>query len=384
MYIPFVERGMQLLLEKGICSMIIPYPVTNQLYAKLMRKYILDECDLLEIVDLNGIKIFENATVSNCIPIVRKCHTLNETRIAKIDEQKKISVVFKQNHADLLQDKENAVWNLTQEKRTSLRHKEMHVLGDYCYISVGMVLNADEKTAKGKFVKDDLISLTKDVIHSREYIEAKDIERYHVKRVRYLEYGTERCPGQLRRPTFPELYEQNKLMFNRLGGLQVVLDDVNKYLHSDSMFSAIKWHDLKNINNKSLMTSVKRYCTMDRKEMESLSMSIDLRFLLGILNSTYAKVLLDDLRGGDYHIYPEHIRKLPIPSALELQQAPIISLVNQIINSKKEDLHADTDKEESEIDRLVYHLYGLTYDEVLTVDPETTITREQYEIIKNL
>jgi hypothetical protein len=31
------------------------------------------------------------------------------------------------------------------------------------------------------------------------------------------------------------------------------------------------------------------------------------------------------------------------------------------------------------IDLLVYHLYGLTYDEVLIVDPETPITREEYE-----
>jgi len=32
-----------------------------------------------------------------------------------------------------------------------------------------------------------------------------------------------------------------------------------------------------------------------------------------------------------------------------------------------------------ETDRLVYHLYALTYDEVLIVDPETPITREEYE-----
>ena len=31
------------------------------------------------------------------------------------------------------------------------------------------------------------------------------------------------------------------------------------------------------------------------------------------------------------------------------------------------------------IDLLVYHLYGLTYDEVLVVDPETAITQEEYE-----
>jgi len=33
----------------------------------------------------------------------------------------------------------------------------------------------------------------------------------------------------------------------------------------------------------------------------------------------------------------------------------------------------------NEIDLLVYHLYGLTYDEVLIVDPETPITKEKYQ-----
>ena len=34
--------------------------------------------------------------------------------------------------------------------------------------------------------------------------------------------------------------------------------------------------------------------------------------------------------------------------------------------------------DEQQIDLLVYHLYGLTYDEVLIVDPETPITKEEY------
>ena len=83
----------------------------------------------------------------------------------------------------------------------------LHVLGDFCYISKGMVLNADEKTAKGEFTKDELISEYKDIIHSRVYIEAKDIDKFVVKRVRYLEWNTERCPNQLSRPTFRELYD---------------------------------------------------------------------------------------------------------------------------------------------------------------------------------
>ena len=48
------------------------------------------------------------------------------------------------------------------------------------------------------------------------------------------------------------------------------------------------------------------------------------------------------------------------------------------MEEKKYNPSADTSALESEIDRLVYQLYGLTYDEVLIVDPETTITREEY------
>ena len=66
---------------------------------------------------------------------------------------------------------------------------------------------------------------------------------------------------------------------------------------------------------------------MSREDMEELSKTVELQYLLGVMNSQYASVLLTNLRGGDYHIYPEHIRNIPIPSA-PAQQKPIIALVD--------------------------------------------------------
>lgn len=40
---------------------------------------------------------------------------------------------------------------------------------------------------------------------------------------------------------------------------------------------------------------------------------------------------------------------------------------------------ADTQKLENRINLLVYQLYDLTYDEVLIIDPQTPITRDEYE-----
>ena len=349
--------------------MIVPYPLTNQTYGKKLRELILKDYTLFELCDLNGTKIFDNATVSNCIPFIRKEVPTkdNETNISHIHENKQISHDFNKSASELMPDIKTAVWNVGKETRNANRHANMHVLGDFCYISVGMVLNADEKTAKGEFTKEDLISLTQDDIHCREYIEAKDIEKYAVNRVRYLEYNTKRCPNKLRRPTFRELYERNKLMFNRLGKMQVYYDK-NHFLTSDAMFCCLLWCDLHGVNNKSIAASVKRYSKLQRDEMEQLSKDVDLRFLLGIMNSRYADVLLTNLRGGDYHIYPEHIRNIPIPIASKEEQLPIIKLANSILTAKRENPSVDTSEQEREIDKIVYQLYGLTEDEIRIIE----------------
>jgi adenine-specific DNA-methyltransferase len=134
------------------------------------------------------------------------------------------------------------------------------------------------------------------------------------------------------------------------------------------MFSAVLWKDLKDVDNKSIKASVKRYSRYSRKEMELYSERIDLHYLLGILNSKYAGVLLSNLRGGDYHIYPEHLRNLPIPLVSVNQQQSIISLVNQILSAKKENHAANTVELERQIDELVYELYGLTEEEVKIIE----------------
>ena len=379
LYIPFIELGLQMNCKDGITTMIVPFPLTNQLYAKIMRKMLVEENNLWELVDLNGTKIFENATVSNCIPFIKKATTQNKTWISKIDRNLKISRSFVQFHSDLVQDGKTYVWNVTQEKRETNKHAEMHVLGDYCYISYGLRLNSDEKKAKGEFVKSDLLSETEDNIHCRKLIEGKDIERYNIKRIHYVEWGTNRVPSKLVRPTFPEFYNYPKIFCNYLGDLNCVMDSKDCFIHTHLISGAVLWKYLHGIENKSIISSIKKFSTMSRIEMEKLSETVDLRFLLGIMNSKYASVLLTNLRGGDYHIYPEHIRNIPIPSASPSQQQPIIDLVNIILAAKKANPQADTSVWEDEIDGLVYNLYGLSYEEVLIVDPETPITKEEYE-----
>ena len=169
-------------------------------------------------------------------------------------------------------------------------------------------------------------------------------------------------------------------MFNRLGELQVFFDENGDFTTSDAMFVCLKWDSLSKVENKSIASSIKKFSNLTREEMEKLSESVDLRYLLGIMNSRYASVLLTNLRGGDYHIYPEHIRNIPIPSVIKEQQQLIIDLVDKILATKKGNPQADTSALEHQIDLLVYHLYGLTYEEAKIIDEN--LTKEEFENTK--
>ena len=359
LYVPFMELGLQLLRPNGVFTMIVPYPLSNQKYGKKLRRFLCEENQLTEVVDAQGFKLFENATVENCIPLVRRGGTTTETVIAHYHSDKTITKDFVNSIDTLIQDENTYVWNFTKEERKANKYAGMYVLGDFCYIQVGMVLQADEKTCKGEFVKDDLISSNKDDNHPKPYIEGKDIDKYLIRRIRYLEYGTERCPAKIRRPTFPELYNRSKIMANTLGQLKAIIDTKGTFTCNHKLNVIVPWFALAAVNNKSIKGNLKKHAKLKRSEMENLSKQIDLFYLLGILNSSMAINLLDNIRAGDMNIYPEHIRNIPIPLATPEQQQAIACKVKEILHAKQENPMSDISALESEIDSLVEELYKI-------------------------
>ncbi len=111
---------------------------------------------------------------------------------------------------------------------------------------------------------------------------------------------------------------------------------------------------------------------------------LPLKYILGLINSKlihyYWLLKYSDAKKTFPKIKKEPLDSIPIfePSNNDICNI-IVSYVDRIIFAKDKDLNADTSLEECKIDYLVYHLYGLTYDEILIVDPQTNITREEYE-----
>ena len=362
LYIPFIEFGInQICSTNGVCAMIVPYPLTNQIYAQKLREMILTKFHLFELVDLNGTKIFNNATVSNCIPFIKRTKGENTT-ISNIDEKLHITPSFTKSYKDLIQDEKTYIWNVSNENRDSNRHSDMLTLGDLCYISKGMVLYSED----GLFTNEDLISNTPDSIHCRPYLEAKDMDTYAINNIRYIEYDTHRVPDMVSRPTFRELYDRPKLMFNCLGKMKVMIDYSNQFVCQQGIRVALLWNDLHGVENRSILTSIKRYSRLSRCEMEKISTSFNMYYLLGILNSKYAAQLLTNIRSGDYHIVPEHIRNIPIASATVDVQNKVAEIVLKIIDLKR--TQQNTSILETEIDKIVYSIYGLTDTEIKIIE----------------
>ena len=109
---------------------------------------------------------------------------------------------------------------------------------------------------------------------------------------------------------------------------------------------------------------------------------VNLRYLTGLLNSKLIAFWLRNrgkMQGLNYQLDKEPLQQIPIPVPEIEVQTRIGHLVDEIIVRKSANENASIQDVENQIDNIVYHLYDLTYDEVLIVDSNTPITREQYE-----
>lgn len=110
----------------------------------------------------------------------------------------------------------------------------------------------------------------------------------------------------------------------------------------------------------------------------------DIYALCAIINSkllNYYYVIKNEskhMNGGAFNFDTPSIKELPICKS-EIYDSHLKELVLKIMEMKYECDNVDVSDLKNEIDLYVYRLYNLTYDEILIIDPETIITREEYE-----
>jgi hypothetical protein len=365
LFVPFIERAYKLLSPGGVSTMIVSDAFCHSKYAQKPQNWFLQNARILRLDFCSDLKIFD-AAVHNLIYLFQKADgasskpgrrlhagEFGNVTLLPTDDQRKLTC--------------RAFFPERGEQRTF--GSDVILLDSICYISVGMVVHADEKVAHGAFELDDLVSEKRDKKHPKPFVEGKHLARWLPETNRWLEWGTDRAPGLFRRPTFPELYAvtEKLISVDMSAGvtlLRVAYDD-ERLLHNHSAWSFVPWHLLSGVRNNSLKKSARykgerppRTDLPQREMLESTSRRFDVKYLLAVMNSSVARDFLQANRRSNIHLYPDDWKKLPVPNVDTKAQAPIVKLVDKILAAKRADQNADIAELEHEVDSLVAALYG--------------------------
>lgn len=370
-YYYFIECAKFLCKESGILSYIIPNTWLFNTYAAKYRMNLFSNWTLIEILDCTKFPIFDSATVLNSIITwqYKKDITNNigyrNTHYAKSFKELIANPRLFIHKEDILKMNQN--WGLAffLEKKVKavidkISDTPYHIC-DYFDCSQGYIPYRLSDLIKtygfdiGQKIKKERLWHSK--VKTSEFfiqeIYGKDITKYTYNATGdYVKYGKHvACYVNLDFFTLP------RLLVREITNPTIIACYV----------------DVPFINDPQLLPII------NKKNNKIYT----LHLLWGILNSKLATFFHFNhspkaTKGAFPKILVQDIKDFPIPDISKEINEKLEHLANEIISRKEIDPAADVAKEEQEIDRIVYHIYDLTYDEVLIVDPQTTITREEY------
>lgn len=338
LFVPFIALGVYLLRsETGRLGMITSNAIEQVPYASRLRHHLLENCQIDEISFFPHMKLFEDAAVENTVFFItntnaneshltlRKWHgdnVENITRSESLPQTETGEAIFRQT-----------IQTETYGDTTSLK--------EICYISVGMVLNSDDKRFKGEFKKEDLLSDIKDENHQVNYIEGENLDPYEVSDLKFLEYGEGlRAPERIRRPTFPELYDRRKIMRGETSAAWLdngTTIDNGWMFCNHSVILFLLWNELNGVENRSIQGELRNQAVA-RETLETASQRFSLEYILAVMNSSKAREILEGttVSARRSRFQPDDFRKLPIPNATAAEQTEITEKVARLLELGEE------------------------------------------------
>ncbi len=352
LYVLFFERGIQLLKNGGTLAFITPNKYLSATYGKALRSLFIENINLRNIVDLSRISVFETASVYPIITILSQTPQAQYITVCKPISSALLSGNMKsvEIESSVMSACPDNVWGV-------LLSDELNKLSTVLANSVRLDSIAQVNATSTAAEADEYGKLIKEQPSRKEgflkLVNTGTIDPY------LSLWGQKPLTHQHHRflsPKLPinskeincrrrSLYQEPKIIFAKIGiRAEAFLDETGEY------------------------ASLNTNCVY--KPLEGFSLT----YLLGVFNSsaftTIYELLFGSLRmsGGYMQFQSPQLRIMPIPKATPAQQSAIASLVTRILSAKASDPSADTSALESQIDSLVYRLYGLTDEEVTIVE----------------
>ncbi|MBM3087990.1 class I SAM-dependent DNA methyltransferase [Campylobacter coli] len=402
-YTYFYELGFNVLKENGILSFITSNKYTRAGYGEALREFLLKNVKVLEYTDLNGIKVFDSATVDTSILCFEKSKSKDNKfkYLALSNEILKTCAYDIGLYKDFAEFSQNSLskesFTFSDENTSVLKAKierigtplkEWQGLNIYRGILTGyneaFIITTEKRNeilanCKDEAEKERTAKLIRKMLRGRdikrysyewaglwvinthngyknqngEKVEVINIEYYPSLKKHFdefypqLEKRTDKglTPYNLRNCAYLDEFEKEKIVWNPVSG--------------EYLFSYIKEHIF--FNNSLFMMTLDVF---------------SLKYILAFMNSNCYKWLItlktNLIQTGSYaYGAKDKIERLPIPkinSKNEKLANELINLVDEILKAKEQDKNVNTQELENKINSLVYKLYNLTEEEIKIIE----------------
>lgn len=346
LYIYFIENALKKLLkDNGVLSFINPIAFLVQSDCIALRKYILNK-QIIELLDLSYINVFKEADTYTVILSIKNNNNIKDFKYQRYYNTSDIYILPKHIFSiDLaISDNENKIVLSEELKLISKITNQKNILSKYVDIICG--------TSKEGFGKCISPIETKD---NAPVLQSSDILSYKIKWLgKYIN---------------KKLFPKNK---------------INNYFNIPKIVMARMTDRIRCTWDNNNFYCAKINVIVSKQHNQEL-----LKSILGILNSNlinyYYKEIYRALhkKGDALGFDIPSIEKLPFPNIEKSNNICIV--VDKILEiTQSEDYLENKEKQnavkeyQKQIDIMVYKLYDLTYQEVLTIDKNFELSEQDY------
>ncbi len=382
-YIYFFEKGFKLLKENAVLSFITSNKYTRAKYGQKFRKFLLQNTQIVEYIDFNGVRVFESATVDTSILSFKKVNAVNSKLIyCDVDKSYKkgedlaqfvAKEGFEYSQGDLSEEgfsfanpKELAIKKRIEEIGTPLKEWDAKIsYGIKTGFNEAFIIDGKEKDA---LIKQDAKSaeIIKPLLRGRDIgkYSYEFADKWLISTFPALNINIENYPAvkEYLEKFLPKLKQTSEVYTDENGDIQKCRKKTgNKWFETQDQIAYWEEFEKEKIVWASVGVSEYAYIPSGMYLLDTnYFMELKNTYILALLNSklliTYNNQKDTQVGASAYRHYKYNLKETPIPKIIKDIQKYFEQIVSNIIQLKiKKDIKATFF--ERVIDIMVYELY---------------------------